>query len=69
MHIPMTNSMTMDQVVWSAKYLEPQIDSLQESIFVAMFLRRLFRQLMNEVPDHFRDKIKSVKIRDHLRLF
>lgn len=65
----MTNSMTMDRGVWSAKYLEPQIDSLQESIFVAMFLRRLFRQLMNEAPDHFRDKIKSVKIRDHSRLF
>lgn len=69
MHIPMTNSMTMDQVAWSAKYLEPQIDSLQELIFVAMFLRRLSRQLMNEVPDHFRNKIKSVKIGDHLKLF
>lgn len=53
MHIRMINSMMMDRVRYLVEYLVRQIDSLQESIFVAMFLHQIVRQLMNVQLDHY----------------
>lgn len=49
----MINSMMMDRVRYLVEYLVRQIDSLQESIFVAMFSHQIVRQLMNEQLDHY----------------
>lgn len=62
MHIRMINSMMMDRVRYSVGYLVRQIDSLQESIFVAMFSHRIVRQLMNVQLDHCLVNVKIQKI-------
>lgn len=65
MHIQTINSMMMDQAPYLVEYLVRQIDSPQESIFVAMFLHRIVRQLMSVRLDHYSAvaKIKSKKKR------